>query len=167
VSTFQASRRHDVGVAAFAALHRKLPEARLVLVGDGGLRADTEARVLAAGLSESIRFVGYQSGDAFVRWLQALDAVWILGLGNDFSGRAAAQARACDVRVVAVDEGALASNADAVVSHDPAEIAEATIQLQRAERVRRSNEDIARDVLCLYGLTPTLPSRFKRGGSDP
>ena len=62
-----------------------------------------------------MHFAGYQEGPAFVRWLQALDEVWILGLGNDWSGRAAAQARACGVRVVAVREGALERLADAVV----------------------------------------------------
>lgn len=113
VSTFQPSRRHALALDAFAALHAVEPDARLVLVGDGGLEAALRAQ--AAPLGEAVRFTGYQQGPAFIRHLQALDEVWILGLGNDWGARAAAQARACGVRVVAVDEGALARFADALV----------------------------------------------------
>lgn len=113
VSTFQASRRHALGLEAFAALRREEPDARFVLVGDGGLEGALRAQ--AAPLGEAVRFTGYQAGPAFIRHLQALDEVWLLGLGNDWGARAAAQARACGVRVVAVDEGALARFADALV----------------------------------------------------
>jgi glycosyltransferase involved in cell wall biosynthesis len=156
VSTFQPSRRHDVGVAAFAELSKRVPGAWLVLVGDGEMQAATAADVKARGLSEKVIFAGYQSGDAFVRWLQALDVVWILGLGNDFSGRAAAQARACDVRVVAVDVGSLALNADAIVSLEPAEIAAATLEAGRSVKPVRTNEQIAGEVMRLYAPRPLL-----------
>jgi glycosyltransferase involved in cell wall biosynthesis len=150
ISTFQPSRHHDVGVEAFRIFHDCLPEARFVLVGDGQELERTRARVQQAGLEEATTFAGYQSGEAFVRWLQALDLVWILGLGNDWSGRAAAQARACDVRVLAVDEGALAGLADAVVPLDPAAIASESLTVARAERTQATNEQIARDILRLY-----------------
>jgi hypothetical protein len=104
-----------------------------------------------------VHFAGYQSGDDFIRWLQALDVVWILGLGNDFSGRAAAQARACDVRVVAVDEGSLALNADAIVALDATEIVDATLELERAVQPARSNEEITLEVMRLYSARPQLP----------
>lgn len=107
VSTFQTSRRHALALEAFA---KRADDARLILVGDGPLEAELQAKA-----GERVHFVGYQSGPAFTKHLQALDEVWVLGLGNDWSARAAAQARACGVRVVAVDEGALASYADAIV----------------------------------------------------
>ncbi|MGV3624874.1 MAG: glycosyltransferase [Archangium sp.] len=107
VSTFQASRRHALALEAFA---RRTDDAHLVLVGDGALEPELRAQA-----NERVHFVGYQSGPAFVKHLQALDEVWVLGLGNDWSARAAAQARACGVRVVAVDEGALDLYADALV----------------------------------------------------
>jgi glycosyltransferase involved in cell wall biosynthesis len=144
VSTFQLSRRHDVGVAAFLQLRERLPDAQFVLVGDGETQAATRQAAPFA------TFAGYQSGADFVRWLQAMDVIWILGLGNDWSGRAAAQAQACDVRVVAVDEGALATWADAVVPLDPKAIAEVTIDLKAKGLNRRTNEEIAREVLKLY-----------------
>ncbi len=107
VSTFQSSRRHALALEAFA---RRTDGAHLVLIGDGPLEAELRAKA-----GDRVHFAGYQSGAAFVKHLQALDEVWVLGLGNDWSARAAAQARACGVRVVAVDEGALAQHADVLV----------------------------------------------------
>jgi glycosyltransferase involved in cell wall biosynthesis len=150
VSTFQVSRRHQLGVAAFARLQKLSPGARWVLVGDGPLRDEIRGRVEAQRL-ERVTFVGYQSGEAFVRWLQALDVLWILGLGNDFSGRAAAQARACGVRVIAVPEGALDQLADELLPAPDAEaIAAATLRSTRREVELPSNEAIAERVLALY-----------------
>jgi glycosyltransferase involved in cell wall biosynthesis len=150
VSTFQPSRRHDLGVAAFARLSERSPNARWVLVGDGPLREGIRRRVDAERL-QRVTFAGYQPGEAFVRWLQALDVLWILGLGNDFSGRAAAQARACGVRVVAVPEGALDQLADELLpSPDPDAIAAATLRSTRRNVELPSNEAIAERVLALY-----------------
>lgn len=125
VSTFKTSRRHALGLAAFARLRVEMPSARLVLVGDGAREAAVRDQVRALGLGSNVTFAGYQSGQAFARWLQALDWVWVLGLGNDWSARAAAQARACGVRVVAVDEGALGEWADEVVEPSAGSIVEA------------------------------------------
>lgn len=153
ISTFQSSRRHDLGVAAFEQLIRRRPEAQLVLIGDGELLPVVKALVKSKGLSARVHFVGYQRGESFVRWLQALDEVWILGLGNDFSARAAAQARACGVRVVGVDEGALPRFADVIVERKPEAVALASLQSERRQVVLESQQDIATRVLELYGAT--------------
>lgn len=145
VSTFQASRRHGLGLAAFASLREKDPGATLLLVGDGPLLA--QHRLSA---SEHVRFAGYQSGTAFVKHLQALDEVWILGLGNDWSARAAAQARACGVRVLAVDEGALGHYADAVVEPTVGSLVAASLGRERRELWLESPEAVARRVLAFY-----------------
>ncbi|EAU64912.1 glycosyl transferase, putative [Stigmatella aurantiaca DW4/3-1] len=151
VSTFQPSRRHELGVAAFARLLQAQPEARLVLVGDGQLVEPIRHRVGEWGLRERVLFAGYQQGEAFVRWLQALDEVWILGLGNDWSGRAAAQARACGVRVVAVEEGALPALADVRVGElTPEAVVSASLSRERALVAHPSNQRIAQDVVALY-----------------
>lgn len=152
VSTFQPSRRHDLGVEAFEHLVRRRPDAQLVLVGDGELLPAVQAQVAAKSLSARVHFVGYQQGAQFVRWLQALDEVWLLGLGNDFSARAAAQARACGVRVVGVDEGALPQFADVVVERSADAIAAAALtDVRRAVTLERPDA-IARRVLDLYGV---------------
>ncbi|MCA2978466.1 MAG: glycosyltransferase [Myxococcaceae bacterium] len=150
VSTFQPSRRHDVGVAAFEQLVRRRPEAQLVLLGDGALVPAVEADVRRRGLSARVHFVGYQPVEPFVQWLQALDEVWILGLGNDWAGRAAAQARSCDVRVVAVDEGALARFADAVVACDADAVATAALRPERRATELPTAVTIAEQLEQLY-----------------
>jgi glycosyltransferase involved in cell wall biosynthesis len=151
VSTFQPSRRHALGVEAFARLRGTHAGARLVLVGDGELVEPVRQQVRSLGLAEAVTFAGYQQGEAFVRWLQALDEVWVLGLGNDWSARAAAQARACGVRVVAVGEGNLPALADVLVEEPtPEAVTAASESGARALVAHPSNARIAADVLALY-----------------
>ncbi len=151
VSTFQASRRHSLGVEAFAKLLAHRPGARLVLVGDGLLVTEVRRQVAAAGLARYVTFAGYRSGMQFVRYLQAMDEVWVLGSGNDWSGRAAAQARACGARVVAVDEGGLPAWADVVLeAPDADEVVNAALIPARRDVAIPSVEDVAAQVLAFY-----------------
>jgi glycosyltransferase involved in cell wall biosynthesis len=162
VSTFQPSRRHALGLEAFATVHARRPEAHLVLVGDGRLEPQLRAQVAGLELSGAVTFAGYQPREHFVRWLQALDEVWVLGLGNDFSARAAAQARACGVRVVAVDEGALGRYADALVVPEVGAVAAAALTGERRRVELESSESIARRVLAFYETA--APLRREGGG---
>lgn len=149
-STFQPSRRHDVAIEAFARLRKERPDARLVLIGDGRLDAILRIGVLSRGITEAVTFPGYQPGPDFVRWLQAFDEVWVLGLGHDFSGRAAAQARSCGVRVVAVDEGGLAGFADEIVLPEPDAIVRASLSGVRRDVAVPPPAEIAASVMGLY-----------------
>lgn len=144
-STFQASRRHALAFAAFAALRQQQPHAQLVLLGDGALEAELRAQA-GAGVS----FAGYQSGAAFVRHLQAADQVWVLGLGNDFSARLAAQARACGAAVIAVDEGQLAAYANALVPVDADALTRAALPLRASSAAVTDVPTIAAAVTGLY-----------------
>lgn len=153
VSTFQPSRRHALGIAAFARLLADRPRAQLVLLGNGALEPQLRARVESAHLGERVHFAGYRSGGDFIFWLQALDEVWILGLGNDWSGRAAAQARACGVRVVAVEEGALGDYADVPLSLSdlsPEAVVRASLCGVRRELPVHSPEELAEGLDALY-----------------
>ncbi len=150
VSTFQASRRHSVAIDAMNEVRRRHPHARLVLLGDGEGEQRIRDQVAALGLGEVVRFVGYQRAEALVCWLQAIDEVWVLGLGNDFSGRAALQARACGARVVAVDEGALSLWADTLVDPVAKSVAHAALASTRRERALPRSSEIAHSMLALY-----------------
>jgi glycosyltransferase involved in cell wall biosynthesis len=150
-STFQPSRGHGVALEAFAMLRRRVPEATLVLLGDGVLEPQLRAAVAAAGLLEAVRFPGYQKDEAFVRWLQALDEVWVLGLGNDWAGRTALQARACGARVVAAALGGLPLWADSVVEDVNAGTLSATALGKSRRDVALPDVDaVAADILGLY-----------------
>ena len=150
VSTFQPSRHHDIGIDAFALLRKERPEAHLVLIGDGQLGAVLRARVLSRGITSAVTFPGYQPGVDFVRWQQAFDEVWVLGLGNDFSGRAAAQARTCGARVLAIDEGALKEIADEIVPLNAEAVARASLSGARRALPVPSPDQIAAQVVELY-----------------
>lgn len=145
VSTFQPSRRHALALAAFAEVKKRTPHATLDLIGDGALEEQ-----LRSSAGESVFFRGYLSGAAFVEALQALDELWVLGLGNDYSARIAAQARACGTRVVSVDEGALEKWADVLVEPTPEAIAAAALSGERRELRVESNTAIAQRVVDLY-----------------
>jgi L-malate glycosyltransferase len=157
-STFQPSRGHELGIAAFAELRRRMPGATLVLLGDGILEGQVRRWVAEAGLENCVRLPGYQPGPEFVRWLQALDELWVLGLGNDWAGRTALQARACDVRVVAVPLGALPRWADRVLAErTPAALAAVALAAQRRKVTLPHPDAVAADVLTLYRRAGARP----------
>jgi L-malate glycosyltransferase len=150
-STFQPSRRHAVALSAFARLRSRVKDATLVLLGDGRLEGELRAQARALGLEPSVRFPGYQTGADFVRWLQSLDELWVLGLGNDWGGRTALQARACQVRVVAAALGALPSWADVVLEDVTPEALSASALGETRRSVQLPDVDaVAEAVLALY-----------------
>ena len=151
VSTFQPSRGHGVALAAFAEVRRRVPDAVLVLLGDGILEPELRRAIHALGLADAVRLPGYQRGLEFTRWLQAMDEVWVLGLGNDWAGRPALQARACGARVVAAALGALPNWADAVLPEvTPAALAAVALGPGRRDVALPDTDAVARDVLTLY-----------------
>ncbi len=150
-STFQPSRRHLLGLESFALLRRQRPEARLVLLGDGALEGRLRERAARPDLAGSVEFRGYVAGGAFVEALQSLDELWVLGLGNDWSARVAAQGRACGVRIVAVGEGALPSYADALCDAvSPEAVVKASLGGARRQVPILRPLEVARGVLALY-----------------
>jgi len=150
VSTFQESRRHMLGLRAFKALSMEHPQAQFVLVGDGVLENELRLEVRRLEMEESVLFLGYKTQEKFVEVLKALDEVWILGLGNDHSARAAVQARACEVRVLAVAQGALSVWADEVVEPNEESILQAHRKGGRRQVALPSKREFAESVLELY-----------------
>jgi L-malate glycosyltransferase len=150
ISTFQASRRHAVALEAFAQVRARVSTAFLLLLGDGALQEEIRREAARLGLKDAVRFAGYRRGDDFVRHLQAMDEVWILGLGNDWSGRAAVQARHCGVRVLGVREGALTTLADVLCEPDATSVAEASLSGASSTKTWPTNPEIAERTLGLY-----------------
>jgi len=71
VGRFDSAKNQSFAVRLFAELKKQLPEARLLLVGDGVLRHDVEALADSLGCGESVIFTGVRS-DVY-RLLQAMD----------------------------------------------------------------------------------------------
>ena len=58
VGRLQPVKDHALLLRAFAKVRVQVPEAALVIVGDGPLRAALEAQAEQAGLSDTVRFMG-------------------------------------------------------------------------------------------------------------
>jgi glycosyltransferase involved in cell wall biosynthesis len=58
VANFRPQKRHDVLLDAFARVRARIPEARLVLAGDGPLLGEVQERARRLGLGESVEFRG-------------------------------------------------------------------------------------------------------------
>jgi glycosyltransferase involved in cell wall biosynthesis len=111
VARLAARRGHDTLIRGFALLLAHHPDARLLLVGKGELRAPLEALVQNLGLSHHVLFAGYRDTD-LPQVLDALDVFVLLGAGSDESCRAALEAMAAGRPVVARRVGGLG---DAVI----------------------------------------------------
>ena len=103
VSNFRPIKRVDLVIDAFRLIRDRI-RARLVLIGDGPVRADIERRVAADGLAGHVEFLGEQQD--LVPWLSACD-VFLLPSAQESFGLAALEAMACEVPVIAFRVGGL------------------------------------------------------------
>ena len=60
VGVIRGVKRHEVAIRAFARLLPELPNAYLVLAGEGPMRQDMEALVETLGIQERVRFLGHR-----------------------------------------------------------------------------------------------------------
>jgi glycosyltransferase involved in cell wall biosynthesis len=73
VGRLEPQKGHRVLLRALPLVRREAANARLVIVGDGGLRGALEAESRALGLDDAVRFVGRQ--DDVADWLALADVV--------------------------------------------------------------------------------------------
>ncbi|HEY2395354.1 MAG TPA: glycosyltransferase [Rudaea sp.] len=108
VASFTPVKRHDVLVAAFAQVLARHSNAHLVLVGDGPLRQDIEARTSALGIAAGVHFAGARAD--VERILPALD-LFVLASSTEGMSNAILEAQACGLPVIA---GAVGGNTELV-----------------------------------------------------
>ena len=84
VANFNTQKNHAFLIDAFAEYHRLNANSRLVLVGDGPLRADMETVIAAKGLNGSVLLLG--SRDDVPGILQACDVMTLPSLHEGFPG---------------------------------------------------------------------------------
>jgi len=106
VARMKPGRGHDLLLSAWAEVHARLPEARLLVAGRGELEASLRERAGRRPWGASVVFAGYRTDLA--RVYRALDLFVLLAPGNDGSCRAALEAMATGVGVLARPRGALA-----------------------------------------------------------
>jgi glycosyltransferase involved in cell wall biosynthesis len=106
VARFAANRGHEQLLVGFGELLRRLPEARLLLVGKGERRDRLEQLVDELELGHRVIFTGYRDRD-LPQVLAAADCFALMAAGSDESCRAALEAMAAGRPVVARAVGAL------------------------------------------------------------
>lgn len=118
----------QLALQAFQALRSELPQARMVVVGDGPQREQLQRR------HPDVHFVGMQQGEALARYYASADLFLFPSLSDTF-GNVVPEALASGVPVVAFDTGAAAelvrdSGAGLVAAPDrPQDFIEATCSL--------------------------------------
>ncbi len=73
VGSLKAWHGLEVLVEAFALVHDLAPESRLLIVGDGPMRAELEAGLATRHLLAAVHFTGAVNHDEIGRWLTAMD----------------------------------------------------------------------------------------------
>jgi len=106
VARFQPHRRHEVLLKAYEAVLKRLPTARLLLVGRGEHQPVLERFVTESGLENRVIFSGYRDRD-LPQMYAAMDVAVLLASGNDGSCRSALEAMAVGRPVVGFPVGAL------------------------------------------------------------
>jgi len=110
-SRLSLEKRPDLLVRAFARFHVECPEARLLVIGDGPLRAASEDLARGSGLAEAVRFTGFRNDVPSL--LNALD-VFVLSSQTEGTSQALVEAMWLGRPIVATRVGGVPSQ----VEHD-------------------------------------------------
>ncbi len=142
-------KRVDRAVRALPHILAELPEALLIILGDGEERAGLERLARDLDLSDAVRFEGAVPQEEVRRYLWAADVFLSL---NDLSnvGNPLLEAMACARPIVTVDSGAtgdLIRDGETgllLPSGEPESVAQAVLRLAKDARLRRRVADGAR-----------------------
>lgn len=156
VGRLEAQKGHTFLLQAWPSVRRELPDARLLLVGDGSLREALRAQARAAGIEGSVIFAGFRADVPRV-----LDAIDVLCLPSLYEGmpltaiEASAMARpvvatAVDGTPEVVRDGCTGR---LVPPADPPALARALLELLRdPDRARRLGQAARSEALARFEL---------------
>ena len=106
VSRLEPIKGMDLVVPAFAEVLKKYPEVRLLVVGDGSLRATMEQQAAEQGCADRITWVGRQPQEVLNKWYGRMDIVLMPSRSEGF-GLTAIEAMANGCVMVASNVGGL------------------------------------------------------------
>ena len=106
VSRLEPIKGMDLVVPAFAEVLKKFPEVRLLVVGDGSLRATMELQAAELGCADRITWVGRQPQEELAHWYGRMDIVLMPSRSEGF-GLTAIEAMANGCVMVASNVGGL------------------------------------------------------------
>lgn len=106
VSRLEPIKGMDLVVPAFAEVLKKFPDVRLLVVGDGSLRATMEQQAAELGCADRITWVGRQPQEELAQWYGQMDIVLMPSRSEGF-GLTAIEAMANGCVMVASNVGGL------------------------------------------------------------
>jgi len=167
VSLLSPIKDHDTQLGAMEILLERVPEATLLVVGDGSERARLEAA--AAPLGERVRFLGHR--DDIPELLRGVDVLIQTSLSEGFSNTVV-QAMATALPVVVTAVGGNVELVTAEIGHlvdrrAPDQLAKRLAQLLGSARTRQRMGQAARaraEAFCsLQGMVDAYTDAFERG----
>lgn len=147
VASLTPVKRHVDLLDAFRVVRDRLPQARLLLIGDGPLRAEVQARCAELGLQAAVTLLGNRADVESV--LPGAD-VGVLASSTEGMSNAILELMACGLPVIATDVGgnpALVADGETgrlVTACAPEALAAAMVALAESADVRRAMADAAR-----------------------
>jgi glycosyltransferase involved in cell wall biosynthesis len=150
VARIQWRRRYDVFLEAIDRARLALPKLRAIIVGRGtNMKPIAVDPIEAMGLGDVVLLPGHHTGDDFVRTIASMDVKVYLVPGTDGSCRAAREAMAMGVPVIAARRGMLPELVEhgergLVIDDTPENLANAIVALARDPESRRRMGEAAR-----------------------
>ncbi|MCP4120837.1 MAG: N-acetyl-alpha-D-glucosaminyl L-malate synthase BshA [Bacteroidetes bacterium] len=102
-SNFRKVKRVDDVVRMFQKVHEKVPS-KLLMIGDGPKRQETEQLARDLGVAQDVRFLGKQQA---VEELLALADLFVMPSASESFGLAALEAMACEVPIISSNAGGI------------------------------------------------------------
>jgi len=158
VARMQRHRRFDVLLDAVQIAAKQLPDLRMLIIGRGTYKDSVAVEpVVRKGLDGVIKFTDYLSGDDYAGCLKALDVKIFLVPGSDGSCRAAREAMAMGVPVIAANRGMLPEivtdgETGRVVDDTPENLARAIVELHDAQMRERMSQAARQRGQCDFDL---------------
>ena len=173
VARLMAQKNHTRLLDIFAALKKVRPDSCLLLVGEGELRAELEAKAARLGIAQDVKFLGVQSDTSV--WYQAMDVFVMPSLfeGLPVVGmEAQASGLPCVFSTGVTEEVLLRPDSCRISLEQPDEVWAAVLKdadrnlpdrAQAAAQVRAAGYDIRQETLRLQQLYTGLIA--KRGAA--
>jgi len=145
---------HDKGfdllIAAFHQLQRDMPDARLLIAGDGIERGSLERDVEKLGIAKAVKFLGWVSDEELRREMAAAAIMVVPSRWREGFGLVALEGALLGLPLVATRVGGLSEVIEdgrtgiLVSPEDPAVLSDAMLQLLRSPQRRRELGEAAR-----------------------
>ena len=154
-----------------------VPEASLILIGDGPARPALEAHIAQAGLERRVRLIGAVPHDDLPRWFAAAD-VSVLPSASEGLANVWVESLACGTPIVIADVGGAREVVDSpaagrIVERSPHAVADAIRELLSSPLPREATRQAAKrftwasNAEALEKHLSALVERHQRGGDPP